>query len=572
MPTFTRVYVEPGVYVEYKPAAELVAAPGGPRVLAIVGSGTLYKPYTETLQRGSGNTDRLTKKVYGDLIGEKPARELTVVKDDTLRTYRYVTDFVVIIDDVESLIEWKSGVATVSTSAISAGINCSVTIRVTREKGGQLVVSDFEGNVSADNANGLKTALENLKDREGNNFSTVVDITAADNIVTITSKDTYNFTMTLLDNSPPESAIPFVNFTVGSSVSTPKRPLVDSYYSVSYYTVKESNDYEPVAVYSAKQAEELFGSYTEESISEGNLTFAAELAFSQRIPVLVCVQVESQDYTGYISAIDKLRNVDVNVVVPLVTDDSIREAVFDYTVSHVESLSTIESRKWRTAVFSLAPSASRDDYLTLAGKYGAPGNPTRNRIVLVYADRPKKNVLLGNTLKEIYLDGIYAAVGVAALSCSTDFDVATSLTRKRVSGFEVSSVKTEDRRRLSDGGVLVLDNYLGATTVVHAVTVSRTGLPSEREYVITNVVDYVQSSCILVLENLFIGRKITEMASIQLLLSVFLDFLRRSEIIADFTNVSVSQNSVEPTQIDVSFRIKPLWPINWIYISFSLTR
>jgi len=571
MPTFTKTYVEPGVYAEYKPAAELVAAPGGPRILALIGSGTPYKVFSETLKRGTtGDTDALSKSVYSGKVN------LTVVSDDTRRKYKYNTDFTV----SGTSITWqKKTDALVTTGVVSGQINCFVRFRVDVEEGGQIVTKCFSGNITASDATGLASALNNLPQVEGSGtFGAYVNSSAVDTdkvALSPTSSHTYNLTLTLLRNSGT-NPIPFPStFSEGSSVSTPLRPICGSTYHVSYYVAKEASDYEPIAVYSLKQAEELFGSYsTVGDIEAGNLTLAAEIAFSQRVPVLVCVQVQGSNYTDYTDTIDKLRSVDVSVIVPLVTDDNIRESVFNYVIDHVEKMSTIESRKWRTAVLAFSNTASIDYYLSKASEYGAPSLPTRNRVVLVYANSLRKDVLLeGKTSPTtVYLDNIYAAVGVAALSCSSDFDVATSLTRKRVAGIQVSSVATDDRRRLSDGGVLVLDNYLGVPTVVHAVTVSRSGLASEREYVITNVVDYVQSSCILVLENLFIGRKVSEMESIQLLLSVFLDYLRRSEVIADFTNVSVSQNSVEPTQLDVSFKIKPLWPINWIYIQFSLTR
>ena len=75
-----------------------------------------------------------------------------------------------------------------------------------------------------------------------------------------------------------------------------------------------------------------------------------------------------------------------------------------------------------------------------------------------------------------------------------------------------------------------------------------------------------------VLESIYIGQKILNGTTSQVKSTVqaVLGNLVTSEILTAFQGVRASINISDPTQIDVSFEIAPVFPLNFILITFSL--
>ena len=88
-----------------------------------------------------------------------------------------------------------------------------------------------------------------------------------------------------------------------------------------------------------------------------------------------------------------------------------------------------------------------------------------------------------------------------------------------------------------------------------------------------NATNFVASNMRIVLESIYIGQKILSGTTSQVKSTVqaVLGNLVTSEIVTAFKNVQASINISDPTQIDVAFEISPVFPLNFILITFSLS-
>jgi hypothetical protein len=175
--------------------------------------------------------------------------------------------------------------------------------------------------------------------------------------------------------------------------------------------------------------------------------------------------------------------------------------------------------------------------------------------------------------EDITVDGSFLAAAFAGLDANPAYDVAEPLTRKNIVGFK--SVDTRytmlDGNDLASAGVTVIETVGTALRVRHAITT----MPSNaltREITVVKIKDYTAQSC-RAGANQFIGTKLTPSRpnDVQRAIQNVLTLLKQASIIDGFKDLEASQDTVEPTQIDVSFKIQPTFPLNYLLISFSVT-
>jgi len=251
----------------------------------------------------------------------------------------------------------------------------------------------------------------------------------------------------------------------------------------------------------------------------------------------------------------------INIIVPLSTDTSLHS----YLKSHVIAASSITERKERTAIVSM-PSP------TVASLSAQAQALNHKRMVLVSAYNV--SYFVGADLTASTLDGSYAAAAVAGVRTSRSFDVADPLTHKTLAGFSdmPDLLLRQEKITLLSKGVMVIENISGVIRVLQQVTTD-VSTRENNEYSVVEIIDFVSSNSRRILENIFIGNKIlagtpSQVKSTQ---TSILSNLVTSEIIVDKRNVQAAVDSLDPTQINVSFEIAPVWPLNFILITFSLS-
>ena len=88
----------------------------------------------------------------------------------------------------------------------------------------------------------------------------------------------------------------------------------------------------------------------------------------------------------------------------------------------------------------------------------------------------------------------------------------------------------------------------------------------------SRVHDYVAKVTRETLENQFVGKTIqsTTVKNVEIVTNSILDSLIAQKLILSKANVKVAQDKQEPRQVNVSFDINPIFPLNWIKIEFSV--
>lgn len=171
------------------------------------------------------------------------------------------------------------------------------------------------------------------------------------------------------------------------------------------------------------------------------------------------------------------------------------------------------------------------------------------------------------------LDAQYIAAAAAGYVVSRP--IQTSLTNKSLTGFTIDpSFKLSiDETNLAGGaGVAIVKPLAAGGQVLHGLTTANSGRAVEEEYSVVRISDYVAKTIRKALENAYTGSLITlnTPKDIEITTVNVLAALQSQGVITKFQNVKASVNPQEPRQVDVTFDITPIFPLNWIFIRFSV--
>lgn len=172
--------------------------------------------------------------------------------------------------------------------------------------------------------------------------------------------------------------------------------------------------------------------------------------------------------------------------------------------------------------------------------------------------------------------GYYAAAAEAG-RLST-LPVNFPLTRKVVAGLSISSpvsstITRANKDEWGKAGVMVLEtNTRGVLIVRHGTSTDTTNVLT-RELSITRQADTMIRSCTEALDAAdLIGSPIVDEtpARIKGIISNVLETVKDAEIIFDYNSLTVRQTSVDPSVIEVRFRYRPTYPLNYVNIVFGV--
>lgn len=247
----------------------------------------------------------------------------------------------------------------------------------------------------------------------------------------------------------------------------------------------------------------------------------------------------------------------INIIHPAGSDSAIVHALVQ---SHVDTYSN--QKKERTAIVGHA----------IGDPVGAIG--TANSVIdRAYNMNDSRMVLVTPGT-----DGLSAAFTAAKIvGLAAGVDVATPLTFKTISATAIEKRYTQSEiEQLITAGVLVIEEVTQGRRVVRNVTTKRDlGITTEdpfKEYSVQRIRDYVVVNLRDVLENNYIGKKGVRgvEGKIEATTSSILSKMKEDEIIYDYQNIVASIDPLNPTVINVKLELRPIQPINWIFINLSL--
>ena len=239
-------------------------------------------------------------------------------------------------------------------------------------------------------------------------------------------------------------------------------------------------------------------------------------------------------------------------------------------VSHCQIMSETKNRRERTCLLGAYELVNLDFLLNpitgTAANFGMtkramffwPGGPSVTRVVLGESQT---------------LDAQYVAAAAAGFVAANP--IPTSLTNKTLAGFTINpadSLTVDETNLVGGAGVSIVKPLVAGGKVVIGQTTTSSGYAVEQEYSIVRIADHTAKTVRKALENAFTGNLITPNTTSDIATAVksILASLQSQGILSGFANVTAVVDAQEPRQVDVSFDITPIFPLNWIFIRFSI--
>jgi hypothetical protein len=300
---------------------------------------------------------------------------------------------------------------------------------------------------------------------------------------------------------------------------------------------------------------------------------------------------------GWINALASLEVVECDILVPLPKQTI--SVIFQNALSHCKSMSNIRNKKERVlfigAINGLLPEnligtkpAAVEDIGTLEGIQGETITDVLAGNVEDLANYSVSNAF-GNTYRCVYfypdqivvqagadnvlIDGFYLAAAAAGYE-SADVQIQNPLTNKVLSGFTIlrnKTLSTATLEQLAAAGVCTLQPVAGGGRVIWGLTTSQSGFVEEQEISIVFIRDRVAKTLRAGFAG-YIGlpQDKNTGAVLNTRAVILLNSLVSQGLITNYADLSVVQDDVDPTQWNISVRVQPSYPVNFIYIKVSV--
>jgi hypothetical protein len=186
----------------------------------------------------------------------------------------------------------------------------------------------------------------------------------------------------------------------------------------------------------------------------------------------------------------------------------------------------------------------------------------------------------GQANQTFNVGGYYAAAKMAAILATQP--VSQGLTRRFVSGFAgipnsvLSTMTVPYKNQLSAAGVAVIEPApsTGALWCRHGTTTNPSSSVT-REFSLVRCSDAILNEFqTTYTQAAIIGDPITStlLTTIQNLATSALEYLMNQSVIAGYTQPSVTQNTGNPDEVDVTFGYSPMYPLNILNVTYAISQ
>lgn len=311
--------------------------------------------------------------------------------------------------------------------------------------------------------------------------------------------------------------------------------------------------------------------------------------------------VDSRDASffdaGWLNALASLELVDCDIVVPL--PKQTKSVIFQNTLNHCKTMSNIKNKKERV-LFTGALSGLVPDNITgvsaaavedIGVLEGIQGDQVSEVLAGNIEDLTNYSVsdAFGNTFRCVYfypdqivvqagsdnvlVDGFYIAAAAAGYLSAVS-KVEIPLTQKVLSGFTILRSKQYSptvQEQLAAAGVTLLVPVQGGGNVLWGRTTTQSGFPEEEEISIVFIRDRIAKTFRQGFKA-FIG--IPEDDSLHATLSAraigLLNSFISQGLISQYADLVVERDSADPRQWNISVKVQPTYPVNFVYIRVSV--
>jgi hypothetical protein len=191
------------------------------------------------------------------------------------------------------------------------------------------------------------------------------------------------------------------------------------------------------------------------------------------------------------------------------------------------------------------------------------------RCVYFYPDQ----IVVQAGADNVLIDGFYIAAAAAGFE-SADVRIENPLTNKVLTGFTILRNKqfsTFTLESLATAGVTTLQPVAGGGRVIWGITTSQSGFPEEQEISIVFIRDRVAKTLRAGFAGFIGNPESPDTGSILNTRAVILlNSLVSQGLLTNFKDITVQRDSADPRQWNISVRVQPTYPVNFIYIKVNL--
>jgi len=318
--------------------------------------------------------------------------------------------------------------------------------------------------------------------------------------------------------------------------------------------------------------------------------------YALRVTLIDTDDAEFYD-SGWVAALASLEKVECDIVVPLPRQTP--SIIFQNTLTHCKVMSNIRNKKERVlftgAIAGLTPEnltgeedAAVEDIGILEGIQGDSVTEVLNGNIEDLANYSVADAF-GNTYRCVYfapdqvvvslngsntlVDGFYIAAAAAGFEVA-DLRLENPLTNKTLTGFSILRDKiytTTQLELLAQAGVTTLQPVQGGGNVVWGKTTTQSGFPEEEEISIIFIRDRLAKILRSAFRS-FIGTAETP-DTLTLMTTRAVQVLNSfvsQNLITAYADLSVVRDSVDPRQYNVTVRVQPNYPVNFVLIRVSV--
>lgn len=297
------------------------------------------------------------------------------------------------------------------------------------------------------------------------------------------------------------------------------------------------------------------------------------------------------------AALKSLEKIECDIVVPLPSQTI--SSILQTAKNHCLKMSSIKSKKERVlftgAIRGLEPkhvlgqeNAAVEDLGVLEGIQGddvdeiLDGNTEdltnysvqdafgeTFRVSYFYPDE----IIIPTSAGNIVADGLFMAPAVAGYRSALP-KIQVPLTNKTIGGFTIPNTKLYDPEQieaLCAGGICLLQPVAGGGSIVWGKTTTKSGVATEEEMSIVFIRDRIAKATREIFSD-FPGTEESDTTEGSLnvrLLGTVRSFVS-NKWATDYDSLSVSRDLVEARQWNLSFRVQPPFPVNWLYFNIGI--
>ena len=351
------------------------------------------------------------------------------------------------------------------------------------------------------------------------------------------------------------------------------QPSVGDYYYISYTTEKKTSDFALKIFDNVGNAYAQYGQPT----PDNRLSMAVSLFAQNGGNIFACLQVPKQ--AGLNTAADQTYINAISTLAAPVPGNEQKAGM-------IQVLTTSPTVIQYLSRFLLTQASPRNSGEAMS-VYGYGFNDTPSSMISLATSLKSERMIgiasIGAILQLVNpttglatnytVDGSLIAAAMAGMMVSPAIDVATTLTRQGIVGFQGLITRYDDPSmdNMAASGLTCLVENPGALIIRHWVTTDNSS-PLKREPTSRLVIDYVRQTMRSSL-NQFIGRKLinSTINTVTSVVSSTLVSLVAEQVIEGYSTIVVAVDPSDPTTLNVSFTVKPIFSLLWISVTLTVT-